>query len=274
MQNIGPTKKNVFKLVASLLVLGLAVLLSVTAWTSNFFPSSTPGGQQSDARSQRREKLRTATIAIENRTSSLEVVSVDKFIDQGVIAMVLRNGYPRPVTGYKFSHGISIDYSERLNSKWIEPGGEIKEFLPLQLGLDTEGIKILAVIFDDESTDGDPQFVREIHERREGARTQHRRTLSLLKQAMKSGDLDLLTALSSLESKLAQLSVEESVNLSPDEVAGLSSERYMILQELNRIRMASGHRSGDGVETIPPGRVRSVRDGLNKLIEELSQRRY
>lgn len=273
MINTGPTKKNVFKLAASLMVLGVAVLLSVTAWTSNFFPSSTPAGHQSDAFNQRKEKLRTATIAVENRTSSLEVVSVDKFIDQNVIVMILRNGYPRHVTGYKFSHGISIDYSERLNSKWIEPGGEVKEFLPLQLGLETEGIKILAVIFGDESTDGDPQFVREIHDRREGARTQRRRTLSLLKRAMKSGDLDLLTALSSLESKLAPLSVEESVNLSPDEVAGLSSERYMVLQELNRIRMASELRSGDGVETKSPVRARGVRDGLNKLIEELSQRR-
>lgn len=270
MRTIGP-KKNISKLVASSLVLGLAVLLSVTAWTSDFFPSLTPSHQQSDAYSQRKEKLRTVTIAVENRTSSLEVVSVDKFIDQNVIVMVLRNGYPRPITGYKFSVGISIDYSERLNAKWIEPGGEIKEFLPLQLGLDTEGIKILAVIFDDESTDGDPRFVREIHDRREGARIQRGRTLSHLKRIMNSGDVDLLTAVSSFESELGPLSVEESANLSADKIAGLSSERYMILKELNRIRMASV--SGDGVGTNSPARGRTVRDGLNKLIEELSQRR-
>lgn len=273
MRNIGPKRKNVFKLVPSLLVLGFAVLLSVTAWTSDLFPSSTARQQQSDAYSQRKEKLRTGPIAVENRTSGLEVVSVDKFIDQGVIVMVLRNGYPRPITGYKFSVGISIDFSERLNSKWIEPGGEVKEFLPLQLELDTKGIKILAVVFDDESTDGDPRFVREINDNREGARIQRRRSVSKLKGVINSGDVDLVMALSSLESQFAPLSLDESRDLSADSVAGINAERYIALQELNRIRMASEHRSGDGVETKSPARERSVRDGLNKLIGELSLRR-
>jgi len=271
MRSIRPRKKNVFTLAAPLIVLGSVVLLSVTAWTSDFFPFST--ARQSDAYGQRKEKLRTATISVENRTRSLDVVSVDKAIEQGVIALVLRNRYPRSITGYKFSVGDSIEYTERLNSKWIEPGGETKEFLPLQVGLDTKGIKILAVILDDESTDGDPQFISEISDRREGARTQRHRTLSQLKGVVNSEDLALLTTLSTLESQLEPLSVDESRDMSADTVAGMNSERYMILQELNGIRMISGHWSRSGIEVKSSARERRVRDGLNKFIEELSQRR-
>ena len=249
--------------------LGCVALLVLVARSSGTKPQE--GRQQSDTYAQRKEKLRTATIAVENRTNSLEVVSVDKAIEQGVFVLALRNRYPRPITGYKFSVGDSIEYTERLNSKWIEPGGEAREFLPLQVGLATKGIKILAVIFDDESTDGDPRFVREINDRREGARIQRRRTLSHLKRVINSGDFDLLTALSGLESALAPLSPDECRDLSADKVAGISSERFMVLQELNRIRMISGHGSGIEVKSSVP--ERPARDGLKKLIEELSERR-
>ncbi len=273
MRNIGLKKKKLFTLVASLIMLGFAVLLSVTTWSSDFSPSATARNQHSDAYYQRKEKLRVGTIAVENRTNSLEVVSVDKAIDQGFIVLALRNRYPRPITGYKFSVGDSIEYAERLNSKWVEPGGEAKEILPLQLGLDVKGIKILAVIFDDESTDGDPQFVREINDRREGARIQRRRSVRQLKEVINSVDFDLVSALSSLESELAPLSADQSRDLSADKVAGINSERYIVLQELNRISMPSAERAASGIELKSSAPDRNVRDGLKKFIEELSRRR-
>ncbi|MEN3335525.1 MAG: hypothetical protein V7641_4890 [Blastocatellia bacterium] len=216
-------------------ILVCITLLSVTAWSSGSFSISKSRPQQKaeELYNQRKENLQKGTIAVENRTSHLEVVSLDKHLEQNLIVLTLSNRYPRPVTGYKFSAGISIEYTECRNQP-VPSGEEVREFLPLQAGLDVKGIKILAVILDDESTDGDPQFVREIKDYREGARIQRTQALRLLQEADNSRDTE--AALSTIEAQLAPLTPNESKSLSADMVSGINSERHIISQELHHIR--------------------------------------
>jgi len=252
-------------------VLGTTALLSITAWSAGLFPTLMNSRQKAsdEALSQRRQKLRTATIGIENRASGLEVVTLEEHLEQNLLVLVLRNRYPKPVTGYKFSVGNSIEYTERRNHK-VLPGEEVREFIPLQIDLDVKGIKILAVIFDDETTAGDPQFVKEIEDRRKGSRTQRAHALLLLQEAANSRDVDLDKALSTVEPKLRALPPGESSGLSADMVAGISSERYVILQELHRIRTMRSSQGG-GTETKSPSAEPTMREGLNDLLEKLSR---
>src|SRR5262245_51715497 len=96
-----------------LIVLILITFLGVTAWSSRSFLSSINKRQQNPEENynQRKENLRQGTIAVENRTKDFEVVSLNKNIDKEIVVLTLRNRYLRPVTGYKFSVGDSIEYA-------------------------------------------------------------------------------------------------------------------------------------------------------------------
>jgi len=272
MKKIRSKKKKSAVVNVAFTVLGTTVLLSISAWSAGLFPTSMTSRQKAkdeETLSHRKENLRTATIAIENRTSGMEVVTLEKHLEQNLLVLILKNSYPKPVTGYKFSVGDSIEYTERSNHKLL-PGEEVREFVPLQVGLDVKGIKILAVIFDDETTAGDPQFVKEIEDRRKGSRTQRAHALRLLQEAANSPDVDLDNALSTVDSRLPALSPQELSGLSADMVAGISSERYVILQELHRIRTMPSSQ-GRATETKSSSAEPSMREGLNDLIDKLSR---
>lgn len=271
MKKFNPGRKSSVVNV-SVTILGTAALLSITAWSAGFLPASTTSPQNTRGRgilNQRKENLRTATIAIENRTSAIEVVSLDKHLEQDVLVVILKNRYPKPITGYKFSVGDSIEYRERRNHM-ILTGEEVREFLPLQVGLEAKGIKILAVIFDDDTTEGDAQFVKEIKDYRKGSGIERNKALRFLREIANSPDQDLNSALSTVDSRLAPLSSEESSGLSADMVAGINSERYMILREVHGLRTLPSL-TARGTETKLSSSERSMREGLNNLIEKLSR---
>lgn len=262
MKTLRSGKNRYSKLNILLTVFGSFMLLTIT--TSGFLSSQSSENQQrrnKDDYNQRKENLRTRAIATENKTR-FEIINLERLIDKGFIVMHLKNEYQKPITGYKFSFGVSLEYVERQN-KGILPGEVIKEIQPLQLGLDREGIKMLAVIFDDGSTDGDPHYINEIKQRREGAKYQATQTLYLLQAAANSQDTYLDNLLSKVESALAPLSRDEMDKLSPDKIAGINSIRYLTLQELRIIR--SLHITKTDIQPL------TKREGFNQLIERLKQ---
>jgi hypothetical protein len=184
MKRRAPTKKIFLKPHVLFNTFGSILLVAITAWSSGVFSTSIVSQLQKNADDydQRKERLRNHQISLENRTNGLQIVNLDKQIDQEIILITLKNTYQKPITGYKLSVGIGIQYGERQNSR-ILPGDEFRVILPLQPELDTKGVRILAVIFDDETTDGDPLFIKQIKDRRKGASLQRERNLLLLQQA-------------------------------------------------------------------------------------------
>src|SRR6267142_2102725 len=121
MKNIR-TRKSYWIVAVMLTILGSVVLFSTTTWSSGIRSTGIVRRQeQAKTYIERKENLRSSIIAVENRTSGLEAAGVEKHLEQNLILLVLRNRYPKPVTGYKFSVGDSIEYTERRNHKLL-PG--------------------------------------------------------------------------------------------------------------------------------------------------------
>jgi len=159
-------------------------------------------------------------VRVKNRTGSFQVVSTS--IVDNTLLIRLKNISNKAINGYTLSlrdgGTITVDYT--ISGHEIAPGQFEDQTIPLDDSSSTSGSTILqpsfgieAVVFADNSGEGDVRATTYIREWRKGEKLQLKRILPLLKQILDSPDGDLSTKLRELKSQILALP-EKSIDSS------------------------------------------------------------
>ena len=215
------------RIVAGAVVLICAVALAASALS--------PG---TDPRQGNRPEVR-------NKTQAFQVVSVEQI--DGDYVLTLRNGSGKDLNGYAIGFGapgskvfVELTTSERV----LAPGETAEERIPaanLRAGADAlrqPEITILAVIFEDRTSDGDPQTIAEIEQHRLGVKMQLKRVLPLIEALLNSSNSDTQAALDRLKAQISSLSERPGGDLPRRVGTGLRSVKEDLLMEIHLFEQA------------------------------------
>lgn len=142
---------------------------------------------------------------ITNNTKSLKVVRLEKTLDNYVLS--LQNTSGKNVMAYSLSFGdggldvVGMSYGEAHPS--MMAGAALREeYLSDQKSIESSGITIGAVVFEDGSFEGDPKIAAKFLSEGEGVRRQAPQVLKLVKEALAVDDAEIPPAFERLEARL------------------------------------------------------------------------
>lgn len=176
--------------------------------------------------------------SITNETQLLEIIEV-KEAEGGFLEITFRNSSGKRITALKLSIGkvnITDEFISREES-FIPAGAKFTKTYLRQSDLEAQGIKVLAVIYDDGSHEGNIQHTRTITDDRYGKTIQLRRFISQLRKIQELPDEQVSSALDSLREKLSSTRDEDGKMLSVGMQTGLGSGRHMLLEEIDRLTL-------------------------------------
>jgi hypothetical protein len=179
---------------------------------------------------------------VENSIQSFKLVSEER--EDESILLRFKNYSNLTITGYTLSVGlerIGADFFPNTAVKGISPGMIEEVRIPL-MNLSAQSQKrivVLAVIFEDHTSEGDFQAARVIFERRRGYATQMRRITSLLFEAAQSGErvtsATVPTFLKQVKDKISSLPEQEGNTPSPGMRSGLNFAKQWTLKQIARL---------------------------------------
>jgi hypothetical protein len=205
------TKYRVQNSVVALLAFACSLLLITTADLSR--PTSPLSAQSED-------------LPIDNKTQAFQIISSE--LNNGIIKLSLRNGYSKAINGFTIggsdTSGIQVDFTS--TDSVIVPGEVYKYKIPSQSIQSVSGdvanklkLKILSVVFEDGTSDGDNRAAEQMKNRRRGEKVQLARIISLLNRALASSDSGTLDAIGRLKTQISSLAVTPE-NGQPAEIVG------------------------------------------------------
>ncbi|MDQ1592285.1 MAG: hypothetical protein QOG71_2912 [Pyrinomonadaceae bacterium] len=177
-----------------------------------------------------------------NRTSGFQPSSLTE--KDGDYIMLLKNNYNKNINGYIIGIGaggkVSVDLT--VGSRVIIPGHVAEERIPISnLRASSEGgtlhnsITILAVLFEDGTSEGIATAIAEIKERRAGAKIQLKRILSLIQDSLASPSATKMITLTQLKGQIASLSEEAEDTTSTHSKKGFRTAKEDALINLENL---------------------------------------
>lgn len=230
-------------------------LVSLTFWIPITKPSSAFAPPQ------------TNDLTIDNKTQAFQIISAIR--DGETVQLSLKNGYSKAISGFTISSsdtsGVQVDFTPA--DEVIAPGGiynyktSVASLQSSDSLSDKLTLRILSVVFEDGTSDGDHQAIADIKNRRLGEKIQLARILPLLRQALSSPDADRPTVLARLKSQITSLPVKPE-NGQPGEITGglLHGKEY-ILRDIRALEQ----------EQSEEGNV-NLREKLNKIKERYERK--
>jgi hypothetical protein len=209
-------------------------------------------------------------IQIKNYTSAFEVVGTETVGEMYVVK--LKNVSQKAISAYSWSLGPSsgptnfYDTDGVVSGQVISPGAIHREEVPLIAFTHSAEttpshqaiLNFIAVIFEDHSSEGFPEQVKVLKDRRIGERIQLKRVKRLLIEAANARDSEIASnRLNSLKARIAALA-ETAEEGQSDEIADglLSAKRHMLVMlehlmtEHGGIEMLSGPNSAEHAKRI------------------------
>jgi hypothetical protein len=214
---------------------------------------------------------------IRNETASFQLVSQEKRGD--FLVLTMKNVSAKGITAYSVSGDPNgredMDYA--IGGYVIKPGdNEEIEFSLSSLDklYSSKGkksqIRILAVVFDDHTSEGNPGVAAMIRENRLGKKIQLKRINHLMREALKTADANFSIAFRSLKSEIAALPEDADKDQSSYVHDGLHSAKQDILRLIEELEQKENARSlGALTERARAGGTGLfLREELSKLIQE------
>ncbi|MEK6303970.1 MAG: hypothetical protein AABO41_24970 [Acidobacteriota bacterium] len=189
-----------------------------------------------------RPPQQNSTPRLHNRTRSFEVIQM-KFENSSAVVLTLKNGYTKNITAFAVAVNRSSTQSDFLYSEgedWsgIAPGAVHTVHVGMERSSNPEvaaqegiNIRVLAVVFDDRTSDGDQKMAAEILDMREGSKIQLTRIIDLIDRELKSTAKVDDGAVDHLRSQISALPIESPGSVA--ESTSLRSQRYEALQRLD-----------------------------------------
>ncbi len=216
------------------------LFVCVSFWGLNVWSHSSGKTKQELTWEQKKERLNLENIKVENFTSSLTISSTEIDKHNESVTLILRNDSNKLVTGYAVTIGGGTIKTECLTganmSNVLKPEETRKEDYGLQLDIDKYGIKLVAVIFDDNTTEGVPQYVEEIQQYRSGMKIQREHALDLLRNLATKPQSEMYAAFNDFESKLALFSESEETKFPANFRFGLQDEKVRLINNIKYLK--------------------------------------
>lgn len=196
---------------ALLLVVGFAVV----TWTLPV--SGTGGSKQQSTRTIRKDLIESTELKTASQSSGLEIVKVEKHLNEDSIHVWLQNNSGKMITAYQVGIGarnILTDLVQAdVDSNVLRPGMVIQERYVIQAELETKGINVLSVMYEDGTTEGVPKNVKQIKQYRQGMKIEREHVLRLLKNVASASESEMRSRFANIGSLLPALSDEEKEKL-------------------------------------------------------------
>ena len=187
---------------------------------------------------------------IENKIQALQVVSI---VPEGTdYILSLKNISDKSINGYSLAMGSrsTLDADLTTVGRVIAPGESFKERIPasnLQLSSASAPLQptitIMAVMFEDSTSDGNSSAIARHKARRAGAKGQLGNILPLIKATLNVPDSELPVALERLKERVASLSETPGNGLPPASKSGLQSAKQDVLMMLQDLQGGSNIRA-------------------------------
>ena len=174
-------------------------------------------------------------IKVNNFTENLKVVDLQVAHDGRRVRLTLRNEHSKAITAFTISPGGPFYTTELIGTdNVIAPGTErVEEYLLPQTPEPV--IKIQAVVFDDKSSEGNPEFIKKITEARLGEKTQLNLIVPLLESILDAPDAQLGRAIETNQSRILQLQdMQESGSF--EFRAALKNTKGLVLHHLEELK--------------------------------------
>lgn len=236
MREIRPRKTRVSTLVASLIVLGFAVLLYVTAWSSGFFPSHRTTRQQSASQARNGAQLELLP-AHQSLASGFTVTSIVGSQGEGY-QVTLKNEYSQSVVAFDLGVGRGRMTRDLIyQDEGIRPGTTWTEYHAYEPDMATQPLTVFGVVFEDGGGDGRPQSVKAIKDMRLGTKMQLTQFAPILERAIKLARTGARKPLDTLQSETDSLQVDPAHALPPHVRFGLHNEKQRLLAMIRELRV-------------------------------------
>jgi hypothetical protein len=218
------------------------------------------------------QQLRVEDIQTTNRTLAFSIVGFQKGIDGQNFTLTLQNDYNKRITAYKFLLGskeIQADYALAENEEGVSPKEQISHQLTIDASLDrnrqllqldpalkTKGLSILAVRFDDGTSDGDPVAIEQLAQYRFGGKEQVENTVAALEKLRELSESDQSAELIRLKSRLRLPSNVNGLELSYSRF-GLIDTTTALLTQVREVEKDSSQKRRQRLDTCI-GKLRRV----------------
>lgn len=185
-------------------------------------------------------------IVLDYKTQALEITRADFSSNGRLIRVAVRNVANKNIDWFRISLGngsdIEADFAFAEKSV-LRPGEVYDDEYPFDSKSSLVRVTVVAVVFEDKSTDGDEHFAQLLKEKRAGQRIEVSRMVSLLKAANSAikyrESAVLLEGLSSEVSNSnteSQVPAEKSSSAREARLIGMRSARERALNEIRRIQ--------------------------------------
>jgi hypothetical protein len=181
---------------------------------------------------------------ITNKTGAFQVIETVQDSDAYIFS--IRNDYKKAINGYSVSMGdgrSSQDNDLTIGDRIIASGAIEKVQISvsnLQVGSmnsasQVPNLIVLAVMFEDGTSDGDPRTIARLANRRLGKTIQFSRILPALDAVLSSTNRKFPSALKQLKEQVSLLPEEPDSSLPPDAKSGLVSAKQDLQTEIERL---------------------------------------
>ncbi|SRR6266404_392722 len=210
---------------------------------------------------------------VKNGTRSFQMVSKElKQFGEEFVVLEMKNVSRKGITAYSISADpngrTDRDYS--ISGHVIEPG-EIEEIEIPRTAVKSADlinspgeIRILAVVFEDGTSEGDPAICSWIRDQRRGKKVQFRRIEQLLRRAINANDAPTLANLKTLRDSIASLPETTGEMDSAAFRSGLRGAKGLVVNLIDRLETTQlAAKAGSQ-------NISSALDGLNDILQQTS----
>jgi hypothetical protein len=248
-------------------IVSLAIMAFVAvSWTSR--GASSTGGNLQVQKRIRKDLIAATELKTATRVAGLEVTRLEKQLEEGHISVWLRNVSGKAITGYEVAIGIGtvqVDLLTADEPHLLPPGGVTRDKYGIQAELETRGVTVLAAIFEDGTTDGEPNAVQDINQYRLGVKIQSDHSVKLLRTLAALSDSEFASEAKRIRSKLPALSAAEEDGLAPSVKMGYRYQRDLTLHQMQDLLSAAD--SMQPSSQAAPQKNSDVRQGLRSFAD-------
>lgn len=200
-------------------------------------------------------------VRIQNRSPKFVVQHID--IHQSSFSVVLRNDYDKTITAFSVGSATNHTRTELIGTdQTISPGAiKVKDYDFPPSGPQEYSTTIQAVIFEDGTSEGDPQIIKEFRDNRMGEKAQLSRIIPLLQRVLDAPDGKVVKLLERVRSEIANLP-ERQHQESFDYCAALQDTKNLVLSKIDELHQLQQHL---GIDALRQGLAHTIERCATKV---------
>jgi hypothetical protein len=181
-------------------------------------------------------------LEVSNRTRAFQVISAIRSGED--VRVSFKNGYNKTINAFTLSggsnSGVQVDFTN--SDTAIAPGATYNyrtaaaSLEPSVSAVKPLNLTVLAVVFEDGTSDGEANAIADVKNRRSGEKVALARIIPLLDQTLAASDADLPAALDRLKAQISSLFPDSEQGQSPEIAGGILHGKGDVLGDIERLK--------------------------------------